>query len=74
MEGNTLVNKKVKGPVRFINNREFDEEELKRFKTQDYRNIYEELAVNFPLLEDEKMVVSPLYKWKRVGSNFYYRR
>lgn len=60
-EGNTLINKKVKGPVRFINNREFDEEELKRFKTQDYRNIYEELAVNFPLLEDEKMVVSPLF-------------
>lgn len=59
-EDNVLVNKKVKGALKFRENLEVDVEKFKNFSSKDYVNLYNEFSSNFIVLSDEEIIVTPL--------------
>lgn len=59
-EGGSLVNKKIKGSIRFQGTVTYSPELLKNFNRQDYQRIYEELGKGFTVLKEERLIASPL--------------
>ncbi len=58
-EGN-LLNKKIKGSIRFQGTVSYSPELLKKFGRADYERIYQELGKGFTVLKEEKLIISPL--------------
>ena len=55
-----LKNKRIKGAIKFKGEVSYPEETLKEFTRNDFKKIYEELAVGFAVQKDEVVVISPL--------------
>ena len=58
-EGN-LLNKKIKGSIRFQGTVSYSPELLKKFGKTEYERIYQELGKGFTVLKDEELIISPL--------------
>ncbi|NME36178.1 MULTISPECIES: PP2C family protein-serine/threonine phosphatase [Fusobacterium] len=59
-EDGKLANKKVRGDIGFRGEVSFPLSTLKEFTYRDYKRVYEELKKEFPIKEEEIVIVSPL--------------
>lgn len=59
-EEGRLLNKRIKGSIRFDGTVSYSPELLKKFTRKDYQRIYEELGKGFTVLKEEKLITSPL--------------
>ncbi len=67
-EKGNLVNKKIKGAINFHDNVSYPFELFKEFNTNDFNKIYSDLARKITVLNDEKLLISPLkVKNKEIG-------
>jgi sigma-B regulation protein RsbU (phosphoserine phosphatase) len=67
-ENGGLVNKKIKGGIRFRGEVHFSSDQIKNFRRIDYKNIYQDLSNGFTLNKDEIVMIYPLnVKGKELG-------
>lgn len=59
-EEGKLVNRKIKGQIRFAGEASYSPEELKHFSREDFQRVYEEIGKGFTVLEAEKLIINPL--------------
>ena len=70
-EGEKLVNKKIKGSIDYTESVAFPMNLLEKFTNEDYTKIYSDLSKKITILNDEKVVITPLkVKERQLGVIF----
>lgn len=70
-EGGKLINKRIKGDIKFTGELSYPEEILKKYTRKDFKKIYNEMLKGFSITQDEKIIASPLtVKGKELGVIF----
>ena len=70
-EGEKLVNKKIKGSIDYTESVVFPMNLLEKFTNEDYAKIYSDLSKKITILNDEKVVITPLkVKERQLGVIF----
>ena len=59
-EGEKLVNKKIKGSIDFTESFSYPMYLLEKFTNEDYSKIYSDLSRKITILNDEKVIITPL--------------
>ena len=67
-EGENLVNKKIKGSIDYVESLSYPMYLLEKFTNEDYSKIYSDLSRKITILNDEKVIITPLkVKEKQLG-------
>ena len=59
-EGENLVNKKIKGSIDYTESLSYPMYLLEKFSNEDYSKIYSDLSRKITILNDEKVIITPL--------------
>ena len=59
-EGENLVNKKIKGSIDYVESLSYPMYLLEKFTNEDYSKIYSDLSRKITILNDEKVIITPL--------------
>ena len=59
-EGDTLVNKKIKGSIDYTESISYPMNLLSKFTNEDFSKIYSDLSRKITILNDEKFIITPL--------------
>ena len=70
-EGENLVNKKIKGSIDYTESLSYPMYLLEKFSNEDYNKIYSDLSRKITILNDEKVIITPLkVKERQLGVIF----
>ncbi|WP_405348628.1 PP2C family protein-serine/threonine phosphatase [Fusobacterium animalis] len=70
-EGENLVNKKIKGSIDYTESLSYPMYLLEKFTNEDYSKIYSDLSRKITILNDEKVIITPLkVKERQLGVIF----
>ena len=70
-EGENLVNKKIKGSIDYTESLSYPMYLLEKFSNEDYSKIYSDLSRKITILNDEKVIITPLkVKERQLGVIF----
>ncbi len=70
-EGDTLVNKKIKGSIDYTESISYPMNLLTKFTNEDFSKIYSDLSRKITILNDEKVIITPLkVKERQLGVIF----